>query len=151
MTESSSDPKRTNLPAKTTEQVVSVASKISGPDALNAFNQVVEVVRDSIQLHETESTKREKLKTYRETEVARLKMFEKIVQDYFDREYPERRETSRQLFESLNLAIQSGDVGAMQTVVSGIVEVARTSPLAGLGNIAELRRAMDDPDAVFEI
>jgi len=68
-----------------------------------------------------------------------------------NREYPERRETSRQLFESLNLAIQSGDVTAMQTIVGGIVEVARTSPLAGLGNIAELRRAMDDPDTIFEL
>jgi hypothetical protein len=76
---------------------------------------------------------------------------ESLVQDYFDREYPERPETSRQLFESLILAIQSGDVTAMQTIVGGIVEVARTSPLAGLGNIAELRRAMDDPDTIFEL
>lgn len=139
-----------NLPAKAAEVAAGV-SKVSGPDALNAFNQVVTVVREAIQIHETESTKREKLKTYRETEVARLQLFEKIVQDYFDREYPERRETSRKLFESLNLAIQSGDVTAMQTIVGGIVEVARTSPLAGLGNIAELRRAMDDPDTIFEL
>lgn len=151
MSDQSSTAKSSNLPAKATELAAGAASKVSGADALNAFNQVVTVVREAIQVHETESTKREKLKTYRETEVARLKLFETIVQDYFDREYPERRETSRQLFESLNLAIQSGDVTAMQTIVGGIVEVARTSPLAGLGNIAELRRAMDDPDTIFEL
>jgi hypothetical protein len=151
MSDQTSTGKSPSLPVKATELAAGAASKVSGADALNAFNQVVTVVREAIQVHETESTKREKLKTYRETEVARLKLFETIVQDYFDREYPERRETSRQLFESLNLAIQSGDVTAMQTIVGGIVEVARTSPLAGLGNIAELRRAMDDPDTIFEL
>lgn len=36
----------------------------------------------------------------------------------------------------------------MQTVVGGIVEVARTSPLANIGNLGDLRRAMHDPNRV---
>jgi hypothetical protein len=38
----------------------------------------------------------------------------------------------------------------MQAIVGGIVEVARTSPLAIIGNLGELRRAMDDPNTMFE-
>lgn len=37
-------------------------------------------------------------------------------------------------------------VPAMQTIVGAIVDVARTSPLTSLG---ELRRALDDPNAVI--
>ncbi|WP_354187903.1 hypothetical protein [Arthrobacter sp. UYCu712] len=41
----------------------------------------MDVVRESIQIHQTESTKREKLKTYREIEVARIKASEKNLRE----------------------------------------------------------------------
>lgn len=56
----------------------------------------------------------------------------------------------KRLFENLDRAHDSGDVAAMQVAVGGIVEVARTSPLAGIGNLSDLRKALDDPDTVFE-
>jgi len=139
--------KGTVLPPKATGAAV---GKLSSADALSALNQIVDAVRESIQIHQTESTKREKLKTYRETEVARVKASEKVLREYFDRIFEERRETHTRLFKSLDLALESGDVSAMQTFVGGIVEVARTSPLANISNLGELRRAMDDPNAVFE-
>lgn len=108
-------------------------------------------MRESIQIQETESTKRERLKTYRDIEVARIKASKKTLRDYFDWIFEERREKHKRLFESLDLALESGDVSAIQTVVRGIVEVARISPLVGIGSIGELRCAMDDPNAVFEL
>jgi hypothetical protein len=142
--------KGTPSPVKATELVVGAAGMLSAADALNALNQLVSATRESIQIHETESTKREKLKAYRETEVERIKACERILRDYFDRVFEERRETHKRLFDGLDRALESGDVAAMQTVVGGIVEVARTSPLAIIGNLGELRRAMDDPNTVFE-
>lgn len=132
------------------EVLFAAAGKFTAADAMGALTQLVDATRESIQIHEQESTKREKLRTYRETEVARIQAAERVLRDYFDRVFEERRETHRQLFASLDVALQSGDVGAMQAVVGGIVEVARSSPLANLGNLAELRAAMDDPDAIFE-
>jgi hypothetical protein len=73
------------------------------------------------------------------------------LRDYFDRIFEERREKHKRLFESLDLALESGDVSAIQAVAGGIVEVARISPLVGSGSIGELRCAMDDPNAVFEL
>jgi hypothetical protein len=142
--------KGTRLPTKATELVVGAAGRLSTADMLNALNQLVSATREAIQIHETESTKREKLRTYRETEVARIKASEKSLREYFDLVFKERRETHKQLFDGLDRALESGDIAAMQTVVGGIVEVARTSPLAGIGNLGELRRAMDDPNTVFE-
>lgn len=74
-----------------------------------------------------------------------------MLKEYFDRIFEERQETHKRLFASLDVALETGDTSALQTIVGGIVEVARTSPLAGIGNIAELKRAMEDPDAVFEL
>lgn len=138
------------LPAKATQAAISAVGTLSAADALGALNTIVAATRQSIEIHETERTKREKLATYRETEVRRIKASEKILREYFDRIFEERRETHKRLFESLDRALESGDVPAMQAVVGGIVEVARTSPLASIANLADLRRAMDDPNAVFE-
>ncbi|MFE5908726.1 hypothetical protein ACFQ6B_06515 [Streptomyces wedmorensis] len=142
--------KGTPLPAKATKLVVGAAGRISAADALNALNQLVSAARESIHIHETESTKREKLRTYRETEVARIKASEQALRHYFDLVFEERRETHKRLFDGLDQTLESGDVAAMQTVVGGIVELARTSPLAMIGNLGELRSAMDDPNTVFE-
>lgn len=143
-------PKGGSLPTKTIEPLFGRAGGVSAADALNAFNQLINLTRELKHIHETESTKRDKLRTYRETEVLRIKESEKALRDYFDRIFEERRETHQRLFNSLDRALESGDVAAIQTVVGGIVEVARTSPLVNVGNLGELRRAMDDPNTVFE-
>ena len=140
----------TVLPPKVAGVVKGTVSALSAADALSALTTIVNAVQESIQIHQTESTKREKLRTYRETEVGRIKAAEAILRDYFDRTFEERRDTNKRLFDSLDLALKSGDLTAMQTVVGGIVDVARTSPLANVGDLGELRRAMDDPDTVFE-
>lgn len=74
-----------------------------------------------------------------------------MLKQYFDQIFAERTETHKKLFAGLDVALESGDTAALQTIVGGIVEVARTSPLAGIGDIGELKRAMEDPDAVFDL
>lgn len=130
--------------------MVAAAGKYTTMDVLGALTELVNATRESIELHETESTKREQLRTYRETETQRIKATERILRQYFDRVFEERRQTHMRLFDSLDVALESGDTAALQTVVGGIVEVARTSPLDSVGNLGELRRAMDDPNTVFE-
>jgi hypothetical protein len=135
------------LPPKRTEAAL---GKASAADAFSALSQIVSGARESFQIHQTESTKREKLKTYREIEVKRIEAAAKTLHEYFDLTFAERKETNTRLFENYDRARESGDVAAMQIAVGGIVEVARTSPLAGIGNLSELRKALDDPDTIFE-
>ncbi|MEU6020828.1 hypothetical protein [Micromonospora sp. NBC_01739] len=125
--------------------------QVGAVDALSALNLIVGVVRDVVQNHQTESTRREFLRTYRETEVARIKASQDALRDYFDQVYAERRDIHQRLFASLDQALEAGDVGAVQAVVGGIVEVARTSPLADVGNLIDLKRAMDDPSTVWQL
>lgn len=139
------------VPANAAEVVNTVVDRITSAEAFGSLKEIVTVVQGLIQLHEEQSTKREQLVTYRETQIARIKLVENTLHRYLDLTFAERRDTNKRLFDSLDVAVRSGDVPAMQAVVAGIVQVAQTSPLADLGNIAELVKAMDDPDAVFEL
>ena len=131
--------------------VYAVVGKLTSAEAFGSLKEIVTVVQGLVQLHEEQSTKREQLVTYRETQIARIQLVEDTLHRYFDLTFAERRETNKRLFDSLDAAVNSGDVAAMQTVVAGIVQVAQTSPLADLSNLSELIKAMDDPTAVFEL
>lgn len=139
------------VPTRAAEMVDTFVGKISSVEAFGSLQEIVTVVQDFVELHEKESTKREQLVTYRETQIARLQLVENALHRYFDLTFAERRENNKRLFDSLDTAVKSGDVVAMQTVVAGIVQVAQTSPLADLGNLTGLIEAMDDPEVVFEL
>ncbi len=150
-----SDPKKERngvvVPTSAVEVVDVFVGKITSAEAFGSLKEIVTVVQGLVELHEKQSTKREQLVTYRETQIARLQLVERTLHRYFDLTFAERHETNKRLFDSLDTAVRSGDVAAMQTVVAGIVQVAQTSPLADLGNLTGLIEAMDDPEAVFEL
>ncbi|SCF15275.1 hypothetical protein GA0070558_13455 [Micromonospora haikouensis] len=126
-------------------------ARAGAADAFSALNLIIGLVSDGFRTYQTESTKREYLRTIRETEVARLRASQEALRDYFDRVYAERRDTHQRLFTSLDQALAAGDIAATQAVVGGIVDVARTSPLADVGTIIDLKRAMGDPGTVWEL
>ena len=150
MSDVSNGPGSKSKAANIVRNAKGAAASIGAVDALGALTMIVSATRESLEIHEVERTKREKLSTYRETEVRRIKASERILREYFDQIFAERRETHNHLFESLDRALESGDISALQVVVGGIVEVARTSPLASIAKLADLRQAMDDPNTVFE-
>ena len=73
MADEKSTSKSPAVPVKATEWVVDAVANLSAADAFSALNQIVDAVRDSIQIHQTESTKRERVIAYRDMEVARIK------------------------------------------------------------------------------
>ena len=55
------------------------------------------------------------------------------------------------LFRHLDGAMTSGDSAAAATALQGIVDLAKSSPLAAMGDLTQVRRALDDPDHVWEL
>lgn len=129
----------------------STPTKSGSLDAFNALSVLVNATSEAFSTHQVEKTKRDQLRTYRETEIAQIKSSEKMLRDYFDRIFAERRQIHTKLFDTLDHALETGDAAVVQSVVGGIVDVATSSPLADLGNLGELRRAMNDPNAIFEL
>lgn len=117
---------------------------VAGLDALNELVGCVTVIAQ-------EKTKQARLTTYRDTEVSRIKAAESILHKYFDGVFADRRANIDGLFKRLDQALDSGDSQAITQVVNAVVDIAKTSPLADLGDLSQIRAALDDPDQIWEL
>lgn len=120
-------------------------------DGMAALTQLVEAARECVVVHAVENTKQARIHAYETTEVTRIKAAEGILRDYFNQAFAERRATTDALFERLDVAIESGDTQIISEVVRGVVDIAKTSPLADLGDLSQIRAALDDPDQVWDL
>lgn len=131
--------------------VESAKNSLRTADSFAALNQIVEATRECIQLHEEESTKRARIAAYEASEVARIRAAESVLRDYFAQVFAERRSIYEELFIRLDRAMDEGNNEALHAVVVGIVDVAKSSPLAGMGDLSQVRAALDDPDQVWDL
>lgn len=138
---------------KSEDAVAKVAdlSKLSGVDALAALNQIVEGARECITVHEVESSKRARLQAYETVEVARIRAGEAVLRDYFSRVFAERRYLYEEMFARLDVALEKGNAEVLHSVVVGIVDIAKSSPLAAMGDLGQIRQALDDPNQVWDL
>lgn len=124
---------------------------VNAIDGFEALSLLVNTAREAHGIAQVESTKRARLQAYEATEVARIKAGSEVLRDYFDRVFAERRDLHRELFERLDTALESGNNEALKAVTQGIVDIARSSPLADVGDLGQVRAALDDPDQVWEL
>ncbi len=135
------------------EGVVLPAAKSALPsvDALSALNNVVDGTLELLRVREEERTKRAKIDAYATVEVARIKGAESVLRQYFEQVFAERSKTIDGLFEHLDDAMTRGDGTAATAALQGIVDLAKSSPLADIGDLNQVRKALDDPDHVWEL
>lgn len=131
-----------------------VGSKRGGIPAasgLAALEELVNAARECFVIHQVESTKRARIGAYETTEVAKIKAAEAVLQRYFEQVFGERRGNFEALFARLDQALDQEDGETINLMVRSIVDVARTSPLADLGDLSKIRAALDDPDQVWDL
>ncbi|MCZ0732513.1 hypothetical protein [Mycolicibacterium iranicum] len=126
------------------------ANAITPLQGFDALNQIVDATRECIAVHQVEKTKRARLQTYETAEVARIKAAESVLKDYFAQVFAERRSNFEELFARLDTALEAQDGETVNLVVRGIVDIAKSSPLADLGDLGKIREALDDPNQVWE-
>lgn len=131
-----------------------VVSSGRGPgplDVFSALDQVVEGARECFLVHQEERSKRERLRVYESTEIARIKAGEEVFKRYFDQVFAERRHLYDEMFDRLDRAMEAGDGQVVAEALRGIVDIAKSSPLADIGDLSQIRTALDDPDQVWEL
>ena len=142
-------------PNRSKEHIATVVGKAksatSAADGFTALKQIVDATREAIVVSQTESTKRRRLSTYEATEIARIKSAEEILKRYFEQVFEERRTNFTEMFTRLDQALEQGNGEVVNVVVRGIVDIAKSSPLADLGDLGQIRAALDDPDQVWEL
>ncbi|WP_283607109.1 hypothetical protein [Mycolicibacterium poriferae] len=135
----------------TAKVVGRAADGVTALQGFNALTQIVDAAKECIAVHEVESSKRARLQAYETTEVARIKAAESVLKDYFAKVFAERRSNFEELFNRLDGALEANDGETVALMVRGIVDIAKTSPLADLGDLSQIRAALDDPDQVWEL
>ncbi len=142
----------TDKPKVHEARVVKPAGKqIAALDGFGALTEIVEAARECIVTHRVERTKQQRIGAYETTEVARIRAAESLLRGYFEQVFAERKTNFEELFARLDQALEQGNGEAINAVVRGIVDVARSSPLADLGDLTQIRAALDDPDQVWDL
>ena len=124
---------------------------IQALDGFAALNEIVKAARECVEVHSVERSKRKKIEAYEVTEVARIKAAEDLLRGYFEQVFAERRANFGELFSRLDQAMEQGNGEVINAALRSIVDVARTSPLADLGDLSQIRVALDDPDQVWDL
>ena len=120
-------------------------------DGLAALNEIVNAARECIVVHSIERSKRRKIEAYEVTEVHRIKAAENLLRGYFEQVFAERHANFGELFSKLDQAMEQGNGEVINAALRSIVDIARTSPLADLGDLSQIRAALDDPDQVWDL
>lgn len=123
---------------------------ISNANAFAALDSIVSAANDFITLRETERSHREEMSAYRALETERIKAAETVLTDYFSKVFAERNQNFADLWARLDEAARKGDTSTVAQLMHGIVDLAKSSPLADLGELPKLRAALDDPDHVWQ-
>lgn len=101
-------------------------------DVFAALSDIVSAAREYTQIREVEQTKRAFIAAEEHIQIDRIHAAEEVLHQYFDRVFTERALTNKELFTRLDVAMESGDPQMVHAVVRGIVDLAQSSPLAGI-------------------
>src|SRR4051794_25060109 len=107
--------------------IVDQAKNVTAAEAFSALNQLIDVARVFVAQHDEHVTKRQQLRTYEATEVARIKAAEATLRTYFDLVFAERRAIYGELFARMDRALDDGNNEVLHSVVIAIVDLAKSS------------------------
>ncbi|RBY91063.1 hypothetical protein [Blastococcus sp. TF02A-30] len=128
-----------------------VGSALRSVDAMGALDNVIDGARDYLRLREEEQSKRAKIDAYASVEITRIQEASSALKSYFEQVFAERSTTIDGLFRHLDVAMASGDGKATEAALQGIVDLAKSSPMVDIGDLSQIRKALDDPDHVWEL
>ena len=133
------------------EVVSSKFTPIANADALAALREIVGAAREYGKIRQEELTKRAAIAAVEHVQVDRIHAAEQILRLYFERVFAERAQTSEEMFVRLDKAMDSGDPQMVHAVVRGIVDLAQSSPLAGLEDFGKFWAELGTGDNPVEL
>jgi hypothetical protein len=131
--------------------VKSKSSPVQSADAFAALSEIVSAAREYGRIRQEEQTKRTAIAAAEHVQVDRIHAAEQVLRIYFDRVFAERAQTSEEMFTRLDQAMDSGDPQMVHAVVRGIVDLAQSSPLAGLEDFGKFWAELGTDDNPVEL
>lgn len=105
--------------------------------AVEALQQLVGQVIEYRRIVANERVRQEEIRAQRDVILAEIAMRREILLNAADKVFQERRETLGKMFDGLEQAVEKGDSESVGQVLSGIVALAKHSPLADVRALAK--------------
>lgn len=122
-------------------------------DAKSAFSLIDSLVGHYKEMKiaiEREETLREEIRANKEIEIARIQNTTRIILDYLERSYDERKFQFENYFNLIDKALGKNDINALNVLVTGVIELSKSSPFKDIVNVAKVQKDLEDPDKVWE-
>ena len=130
-------------------------SKIDQLTAITApmqcVNDVISAYTEYLKIAEQEQTKREQIRTWKETHLAQIQTLRAALITYLERAFDERKAYFQEAFARLDQAMAQGDNQQVALLLDHMLKVAQASPFRDLANLAHVKTALANPDYVWEI
>ncbi len=111
--------------------------------AFDAFDNLVNAWKDRKNTAEIEQTKRENIKSWRDTNIKAIEENSAILKLYLERSFQERAVTIQATFDRLDDALAEGNNEAVGLMMNSIVDIVKESPLAQARQVIS---DMNDPN-----
>ncbi|MCP2015924.1 hypothetical protein L1280_003107 [Deinococcus sp. HSC-46F16] len=121
---------------------------VTAQAALAAAQHISEAFVDYAKTAQVEATKRAHIDAWRQATVEQITSTRRVMEIYLERTFDERRENFDRMFDALDAAQERGDLKGMQLMLSGILDLAKSSPFKDL---AEFQQQLNNPDFVLEL
>lgn len=119
-------------------------------EAYDMLKELVGVIGSINSVSREQATRRKQIQAYETTKVAQAREISRFLHRYFERERQSRDAFYGGVFKGIGKALDDGNNEALHTLVTAAVDVAKTSPLAAVGNLENVRAMFEDPNAVYE-
>lgn len=126
------------------EVITQGISRFTNP--VDCLKEIATAYTDYKTICQQEETKRQSIEAWQTVTVAKIESQRDFLMAYLDRSFDERAENFRALFAVVDQAIASGSSDQLALALHSITEIAKTSPLKELSNLASVRAALDDPN-----
>jgi len=101
-------------------------------------------------IHEQEKTKRQQINAWENITIKKIHAQRKILMEYLDRSFDERKENFKNLFDTMDKAVENGDTQSLALVLKSITDLAASGPFKEIASVDMVKGILTDPEKEFE-
>ena len=114
-------------------------------DIINVFTNLAKQAIDTVNFCEEQETERVRINAQRDAVLAQINAQKEIIRYYLEKTFDERRKLFEDFFDRADKAIESGNNEQLAIVLTGINQLAASSPFTVLGgDITSTKKALKD-------
>jgi hypothetical protein len=119
-------------------------------DPTATLRLLVESYRECVKTRQEEKTKRRQIELNEKVTIDEIRVKRELLMAYLEQSFDERRQNFERLFANLDRALEINNMELMAHTLNAITELGKSSPFRDLASVADLRRALEDPNKKFE-